>query len=214
MRAISPYIPAKGQLQNILPSDDCPDPIGSMREAVRYGFTPAQDDFRNRVVDGEPAEFCWSMLRVSPFCMYLSANDVFTVLAGSDDRLLWKYVIPEIGATRHPQTGETLFHVAARTNKAFAIDMLMRTELNPVLRNKAMQRAVDLATDRDIIAKLSFYSEFQPTHRHADWYGPYFFKRAFAFLCMVVRWKNQGMIVMPKDVVLEILKRVARLEYV
>jgi len=186
-----------------------------MREAVRYGSTfDRQDRFRNQVDAGQPAELCWSMLRVSPLCMDSSANDVFTVLAGSDDPLLWKYAIPEIGATRHPQTGETLFHVAARTNKVFAIDMLMRTDLNPVLRNKAMQRAVELATDRDIVAKLSRHSEFQPTRRHVNWYGPYFFMRAFAFLCMMVRWKNEGVIAMPKDAVMEILKRLACLEYV
>lgn len=204
MRAISSHIQTNDQLWNRIPGNACPDPIGCMHEAVRYGFTFNHPNrFRYRVNAGAPAEFCWSMLRVSPLCMDSSANDIFSVLAGSDDHRLWKYVIPEIGATRHPQTGETLFHVAARTNKVFAIDMLMRTNLNPLLRNKAMQRAVDLATYRDIIAKLSLHSEFQPTHRHADWYGPYFFSRAFTFLCMVARWKREGVFVMPKDVVME-----------
>ena len=148
-----------------------------------------------------------------------SADDVFTVLAGSDDPLVWKYAIPEIGATRHPQTGETLLHVAARTNKRFAIDMLMLTNIiNPVLRSQTMQRALDLATDHDVVAKLTRYSEFQPTRLYATWYGPYFFKRAFAFLCVVVRWRRSGEIEMDRPTAtataMVVLRQLARIEHV
>ena len=57
-------------------------------------------------------------------------NDVFNVMAQVDDPTLWRHVSTQIGHTRHPNTNETLCHVAARTNKAFALESLMKRFVN------------------------------------------------------------------------------------
>ena len=74
-------------------------------------------------------------------------NDVFNVMAQVDDPTLWSHVSTEIGHTRHPITNETLRHVAARTNKAYAVLSLMKRFVNPHIINESQQRAVDLVTD-------------------------------------------------------------------
>ena len=90
-------------------------------------------------------------------------NDVFILMAQVDDPTLWRHVSGEIGHTPHAITNETLLHVAARTNKAFAVESLMKRFVNPHIINESQQRAVDLVTDRFILAKLYRYTVFQRT---------------------------------------------------
>jgi hypothetical protein len=215
MRAISPYVAANGQLQNTLPATTCPDPLGSMREAVRYGFNINRKDRLRRQVDaGESAEYCWAMSRVSPLCFDLSDNDIFNVMADSEDPTLWSLIVCDLSGQHHPMTGDTLLHVAVRSNKMYAVDSLMKLQVNPFWRNLDGLRPIDLAQDKEMFARLQSYSTFRPTRFHAAWFGPYFLQRAVAFLLVVLRWKTKDVRIMPKDVVLEIIKRVASLEYV
>jgi ankyrin repeat protein len=216
IRAVSSYIPAHNQLRNRLPPIDSDDPIGSMREAVRYGFDiNRQNRFRNHVIDdGVSAAFAWSILRTSPLCFDSSENDIFRVMAASNDPALWSLVARDLAGQHHPTTGDTLLHVAARGNKMYAVESLMRQQVNPFWRNNTGQLAVNETQDKDIRARLAAYSTFRPTRFHAAWFGPYFLQRAVAFLLVVMRWKTKDVRVMPKDVVLEIIKRVASLEYV
>ena len=74
-------------------------------------------------------------------------NDVFYVMAQVADPTLWRHVSAEIGHTRHSNTTETLLHVAARTNKAYAVVSLMKRFVNPHIINESQQRAVDLVKD-------------------------------------------------------------------
>lgn len=164
MRAILPHIAASSQLQNLLPLTDCPDPIGSMREAVRYEFNiNRKDRLRNQVDAGNSAELCWSMLRVSPLCFDLSDNDIFNVMADSEDPTLWSFVVCDLSGQHHPMTGDTLLHVAVRSNKLYAVESLMRVQVNPFWRNLDGLRPINLARDKEIIARLQSYSVFQPT---------------------------------------------------
>lgn len=73
---IAPFIAPNGQLQDKLPASICPDPISSMREAIPYGLVPRLRDFRGRVDQKKPVEYCWSMLRVAPLCLD-SSNHVY-----------------------------------------------------------------------------------------------------------------------------------------
>ena len=78
-------------------------------------------------------------------------------MAQVDDPTLWRHVSAEIGHTRHAITNETLRHVAARTNTAYAVLSLMKRFVNPHIVNECQQRAVDLVTDGSIIAQLNQY---------------------------------------------------------
>ena len=80
--------------------------------------------------------------------------------------------------------------MATRTNKAFAVESLMKRFVNPHIVNESQQRVVELVTNGSILAKLNQYSLFQRTSNHADWLGPYFRQRARAFLCVLMRWRN------------------------
>ena len=107
----------------------------------------------------------------------------------------------EIGHTRHAITNETLLHVVARTNKAFAVESLMKRFENPHIINESQQRAVDLVTDGSILARLNEYSLFQRTSNHAKWFGPFFCKRVRTFLWVLMRWRNDKTRFVAGDVV-------------
>jgi ankyrin repeat protein len=220
-QALAPFITPAGQLKNILPPIDCNDPIGCMREAVSFGFQLNSNDFLNEVTDHGSPNYCWSILRLTaPLCLDGSRKDVFKVMSESVDPKLWYYVICEIGATRHPETGETLLHVASSTGKHFAVDMLMRRGFNPFIRNAANQRPLDTVPKESVlmVEKLQSYSQFRPTVVHMEWMGPYFRMRVVAFLCVLTRWRNQGnatIIALDRNIVSHVIFRhLARMEYV
>jgi ankyrin repeat protein len=221
MRSIASFVVPSKELRELLPSPiDCRDPIGSICEAVSYGFTHRKNNFRDQIDDKESPEYCWAILRVSPLCLDSSNNDVFKVMSESVDPKLWYYVICELGITRHPETGDTLLHVAARTGKHFAVDSMMRRGFNPFIRNTQNERPVDTVPKESVlmVEKLQAYAQFRPTVVHMEWMGPYFRKRVVAFLCVLTRWRNQGnatIIALDRNIVsCVIFRHLARMEYV
>ena len=66
MRAISACIPPKKQLSNLIPHESCPDPIGSMREGIKYGFKRDPARFGRYLLAISdtpiPPEYLWSLL--------------------------------------------------------------------------------------------------------------------------------------------------------
>lgn len=220
MRALAPFIIPAGQLKDVVPPTDCADPVGTMHEAVAFGFEQTTESFFDEVTSESPSNYCWSFLRLAPLCLNSSTYDVFNLMAKSVDPKLWYYVICELGTTRHPKTGDTLLHVAARTGKHFAVDSMMRRGFNPFIRNTANQRPLDIIPKESVLmmVKLQSYAQFRPTVVHMEWMGPYFRQRVVAFLCVLTRWRNQGnetIIALDRNIVSHVIFRhLARMEYV
>ena len=86
--------------------------------------------------------------------------------------------------------------------------------MNPFLVNHANEKPIDVATDKSVIAKLSAYSQFQPQQWFMDWMGPYFRKRVREFLRVVLRLRSDGTVRFGRDMIVSILRHLARMEYV
>jgi ankyrin repeat protein len=221
VKAISSFIPPNGQMRDVLPSEEesCSDPIGVMVEAASYGMRATKNEFMK---GSKHSQYSWAIMRQqsNSLCFDLSRYDIFRVMSESVDPKLWYYVICELGTTRHPKTGDTLLHVAARTGKHFAVDSMMRRGFNPFIRNSADQRPLDTVPKESVsmVEKLQVYAQFRPTIVHMEWMGPYFRQRVVAFLCVLTRWRNQGnatIITLDRNIVSHVIFRhLARMEYV
>jgi ankyrin repeat protein len=186
------------------------DPVGSIREAVVSGCAPKADWF-GKTLNKAPATHSWALLRVSG----VSIESVFGEMErGCRDAALWRLVGLELLTTRHPTSGDTLLHVAARSNNMVAVRELIAIYMNPLLLNNADHRAVALATDADVRRVLLNYAEFQPRREVVRWYGPLLRDRARTFLLVALRWRATQLRCLPKDVEYLIIQRVAAVEYV
>jgi hypothetical protein len=94
---------------------------------------------------------------------------------------------------RHPNTGETVLHLLARSD-ALTIEQKLEvlTELkkdfrNPLIPNFKNKRAVDLTSDPLLMAELPKYMEFQAEKMVMRWYGPVFRERVFTMLLVLKR---------------------------
>ncbi len=199
MRAVAPHIPKNGQLAGMFPRSDCPDPIGSMTEATAFGFVPSASDFGECVRDGEPAAYCWAMLRNGVPYHYngQTPDDIFMCMAECVDSQLWKLVVAELGTTRHPLTHDTLLHMAACTDNLEAVRACRDWHINPLIRNNQGALAIEFATDAGVRAELaSMVARFPNapvTYSFGrwlgQWFGPYFKQRARTWLLVSMRWR-------------------------
>ena len=160
----------------------------------------------------------WAILRSCSPRLDGSQNDYYTVLRelAPNDARLWSMVTSATSGGRHPITGDTTLHAAVRTGHADCVAAVLRHMPNPFLRNIARETPFDVAVGlskwverQKIIFGLKLYSQWRPSYVCADWYGPFFCRRAKAFLLVAKRLK-----VFPRDLVLLILKHLADLEYV
>jgi hypothetical protein len=118
----------------------------------------------------------------------------------------------ELSTPRHPLTGDTMLHVAARTNNAVLMRACFDSHQNPLLRNRYLLLAVESATDAAMRAELHRYSLWRPTELVTRWFGPYFRGRARAWLLVCARWSRDGTRNVARDVQLLIVRFVAAAE--
>jgi hypothetical protein len=204
MQALAPLYPQGRQLAGFAPLPACPDPIGCVREAARFGCSMSNGRFGRSVRNNDPANYCWAMLRLCGS----TSGDTFTALERCQDALLWRLVGLEMLTVRHTDNDCTLLHVAARTNNTTAVRELMAIWMNPLLRNREGRLAVELATDPIIRAELREYAVHNLNCEVLRWYGPYLRQRVRTFLLVVQRWGATRVRWLPRDIVHMIIRRV------
>jgi hypothetical protein len=124
----------------------------------------------------------------------------------SNDVQLWTLMAYEYADSQSPVTGDTLLHVAARTDKHFAIDLLMNCQVNPFKQNKRGE----IPTNERLVG----YRMFKTTKVHMRWRGPYFRMRVWTLLCIILRWRTTKVRFLSKDVANIILRHMAQIENV
>jgi hypothetical protein len=165
-----------------LPHEDCPDPIGALQEGLAFGYQPKNSDFGTYVQESSLPASCWAQLRNGTSLLLDCAdNDVFVRLAGSTNKDLWRLVAGELSTFRHPRSGDTLLHVAARTGNAEVVSLLESFWINPLLRNSWGQLAADVAATVALKNELRLYAMWKPQRVFTRWYGPWFELRAITF---------------------------------
>lgn len=210
LKQLSKYIPSSDELCNTRYDSDHhdSDPLGFVREGARYGFKFKKSDFSRYVESEDPVT--WAILRAGPLRWEtVKTSDVFNVMITSDNHKLWLTAARELGGQRHIGSGDTLLHLAARSNKMFAVQILMRRRLNPFIQNNKHMRPIDETTDPAIQNCLLQYHRFKMERVHLDWLGPYFEKSTLLFLWVV----KQCMPHLSKDVCTLILEHLRRKMY-
>jgi len=211
MRVLAPFYPPSNQLSAFWPRSSCQDPIGSVREASKFGCVPNTNWFSTRIQQKAPAALSWAMLRLTGAT---TVANMFDAMEQCDDPETWHWVGIEMFNTRDTDDNSTLLHMAARTNNSSAVRELTRIWVNPLLRNKSGQLAVDLTTDTCIREHLLLYTKQVPSIQVMRWYGPYLIRRVRAFLLVLQRWKNTKLRFVSKDVVHVIVGHIRAMEYV
>jgi ankyrin repeat protein len=130
MRALAPlYQPAR-QLDGVVPSDYCPDPIGCFQEGLRFGVSLSGGGLRNAFSYAPPA-YAWATMRA---CAVPIAK-VFDAVEHCANPAKWRWAGLEMRTPRNPDTNGTLLHLAAESNNAAAVQALTGIWLNPLLRD-------------------------------------------------------------------------------
>ena len=199
------------------------DPIGTVREGTVLGCNIDNGDFR-RALDNKneyPLHIYrkWALLRLASENIAGKPHYVEYIhhfVQTCQDPSFWYWCGLELLTTRNSQNGETLLHVAARTNNVIGVCELIRIHTNPLLRNHIGQQAIDLTSDNSIRIKLLDYisqSDRLPSLTVLRWYGPYCMARIRTFLLVTRRWANTRICVLPKDVVRLIAQHIRFSEY-
>jgi hypothetical protein len=192
MRVLAPLYQRNRQLANRRPNEGCPDPVGCMQEGRRFGA----DMGKFLVAPETPAPYSWATMRVSGARL----SDVFDGMWRCGNPELWRWVGLEMRTPRHPETHETLLHLAAKSNNRAAVKALMDIWLNPLLCDAWGSLAIELTTDSSIRHDLLAYMALPPQREVMRWYGPYLLQQVRAFLLVLQRWKNDSLCRLPVDV--------------
>ncbi len=182
------------------------DPLGAMSVAVaRYGLDMpfhiprhVEHIMKNgHATEGE----LWAYLRTGK---QMDIAKLFALLEQNPARAdWWRVCARELGvdSCRHPATGDTFLHVAARTG-SIALTTLMRMHANPLLRNKA--GALPLTSPA-----LRAYATWTPHVHKTLWYGPHFETRAVCFAWVCKCWAATHVRYVPRDVVHKVIQWIA-----
>jgi hypothetical protein len=218
LKVLDPFVPEGcTELQNRLPSENCPDPIGSMTEGLQFGCAPHNSYFNLFVKKEKPPAYCWLMLRNGEF----DIAKIFQTLFDSDDLDLWCYSTTELwqgGLARNLATGETILHLAVKCKKLSPEDKIkvvqhiMSFYINPFVLDNDNKRAIDYCTkeEKELYHLLAHYQQWIPDKKVMDWYGPYCRQRLSTFLLVEKRLQ----LGIPRDLKNLILSYVAEREYV
>jgi len=212
LHACSAVAPSKGALLPVVkwvtPSQCGADPIGVLQEARPWAVEPTVGQVSAAIK--EAPELCVALMRATTSLVLnnVAGSDFFLCLAASDDVRLWQQVASELGPLRHPVTGNTLLHVACLADRSVAIvASLCARNINPLVGNTAGQLAVDVAKNPEVVDMLRQYAQWRPSRVCAEWYGPYFVRRAF--VAMLLLRRNR----VPRDVALTVVAYLSRHEY-
>jgi ankyrin repeat protein len=152
----------------------------------------------------------WALLRAARTG---KARDPFIAIRECQESFLWHWAgIDQL--TSRDLSGGTLLHSAARANNVVGVRSLMRTWMNPWLRDMRGYLAVDLVDNDSLRAELIHYAAQLPRREVMRWYGPYLIERLRAFLLVVQRWRKTGLRKLPMSVLHLIIAHVRALEYV
>jgi ankyrin repeat protein len=211
MRVLVPLYPASNASVHALTLGDGPDPIGCYVEAARYGITIPTHMFLLSATSTSPCSvpFLWAMLRLGGSTTF----NTFSAMETCVDAALWRWVGRELQSTQHPENGNTLLHMSALTNNAVAVRELLSLGINPLLRNRAGLKAVDLTSDASIRAELVRSVANPPRAVEVWWYGPFLIQQVRTFLLVLRRWRNTSRLMLPKDVVHMIIAHIRALEH-
>lgn len=226
VKTILPFLPNRGEAASRglvtlctvaikRPNKYCPDILGVLRE---LGSPIQSHVFAQCVRKKASLDFIWAITRMTSPLLDGSRNDWYTVLreVAPDNVRLWNLVTAATSGGRHPITGDTTLHAGVRAGNPNTVGTILSRLPNPFFRNVAGETPLDVARTlpasehkNQILASLSYYSRWIPSHIHTDWYGPLFRVRAKAFLLV-----NQRLKLVPKDVLWIIIRCVANTEYV
>jgi hypothetical protein len=212
LRALAKFTkPSKALQGKGIPSKS-PAPIDVWHTGRHFGMhAPNKGTFRLYIDKNMPPALCWAAQRMHP----VTPAEAVATLAAAPNYGVSRLIVREAqGMVRDPTTGDTLFHVAARTGNMDALRALMRRYANPLLRNAADRTPLQEAANAGAEARalIREYAVFRPDFWHADWWGPYFCMRARAFLLVALRWRTTGVRDLGRDVILCVLQWVARYE--
>jgi len=142
----------------------------------------------------------WALLRAGNYC----ATPIFNALAVSSCPRRWRLLAPELDA-REPSAR---LHAAVCAGNVAAVELALAHGANPFWRNVHGHNAFYYATA--VHAVLKEATQFRPELRVARWYGPYFQRRAWAFLLCCLRFEQR----LGRDLRHYILRCLAALESV
>ncbi len=139
----------------------------------------------------------WALLRCPKRPNY---GALFIALNQCTNPRTWHLVGCEIQSTLVSNNGhhmETILHAACRSPVAAAVlPVLMRLEINPLLRNEAGLLPLDLCPTPDTRKLMQSYMAWRPTPQRTRWWGPFFEGRAHEFMLVCNRFRP----LLPKDV--------------
>lgn len=202
----------KDAFQNTLPNNACSDTLACMSyAAVRFGLKMDPLWSSKHVNRQRPAAVVWSGLRSGVRPDY---DALFTSLIAVPcaDPQTWHWIGYEMQSRQEGAAYETLLHVACRSPvSAMAVPVLLRLCLNPYLRDNKGCLPLDVCVAKETRSLLRGYMRWRPTIQHTRWFGPFFEKRARAFLLVCTRLETR--LVPPRDVRYMIVAHLARHEF-
>jgi len=215
-------------LNGFIPDEEHPDPLGQLRFGRLYGVMTG--DVKENFIaymkddDADP-RVAWALLRfVSPMWVPDILNQPRQLLTNMKKKnpRMWRFLLPQLSLHQETISGYTMLHHAVETADMSILECALQQGINPFLRTTekdftALDMAcaiegVDQKIKASMVARLEAYQTFCFTRQHAQWYGPYFVMRAYAFMLVLQRWKTEGLRFVPRDVTLCILRWLANFE--
>jgi hypothetical protein len=197
--AMIPFLPPGFRQERTVIS--AADPVGSLACAMRMGAVFSQPRLKcsNGIDTKEWWVQIWANVRTShPVVLDDSEGDAFRTVLHSKDAELWKWVSREARMQQHPITGDTVFHLLCRTD-ALTIEQKLAVfadlklhHRNPLTPNYRNELCVQLAKEPELKKALQEYACWQPHWQAMEWFGPLFYKRAFALLLVCYRFKKKN----------------------
>ncbi len=177
------------------PTANGSDPMACVSYAVHaFGLKIHPDWAGSNIGKGFSYQRVWAKLRTVGMDAYPNYDYVYEVLIKTpcNNERTWHWLGCEMHSRREGTNHETLLHVACRAPMAaamVAVPTLLR--LGPALINPHLCDAKGMTPLRGcsapLRAMLLHYMAWRPTVHHTRWFGPFFTRRAHAFLLVCLR---------------------------
>ncbi len=209
------YLPEDSKPSDLVRSDS--DPVGNL--SMRLKLNCSLENFYNAVSSDCSVPWCWATLRNGDRQrLDESYRDIFRTLQDECDEVkLWILASREPCFQQHPKTGETLFHLLAKTTKLTTdqklqvLERMKKDFRNPLIPDFSDScLAVDLTHDPILKQALTAYMQFRPDARVMEWFGPVFRERVFTLLLVLKRFHIPA----NKDVKCLLVKYLSLVEHV
>lgn len=189
-----------------------PDPLGAIDAAGIYVSTALVD----KIAAQHDPPSLWACLRHGGhLCLDGSASDVFACVENSRSARFWQLAVADLCGVRHPLTGDTILHCAARAGSLPGVLAYFRRNGNPFVLNFKCQSALDVSSTLEVSEIIRTRSIFQPANPlTVDWFGPWFLIRARTWMLVCQRWSSSGVRRVSKDIRLLVTQHIAASETV